>query len=86
MISDQGREFVNKVNEELMALAGMEGTMLHVIRTLSSPPPPPPPPPSSVSCQLYIISLRRQYDRDEAWLHAHLVILCYYVHLTCLIN
>ena len=43
MISDQGREFVNKVNEELMALAGMEGTMLHVIRTLSSPPPPPPP-------------------------------------------
>ena len=40
MISDQGREFVNKVNEELMALAGMEGTMLHVIRTLSSPPPP----------------------------------------------
>ena len=38
MISDQGREFVNKVNEELMALAGMEGTMLHVIRTLSSPP------------------------------------------------
>ena len=80
MISDQGREFVNKVNEELMALAGMEGTMLHVIRTLSSPPP------SSVSCQLYIISLRRQYDRDEAWLHAHLVILCYYVHLTCLIN
>ena len=42
MISDQGREFVNKVNEELMALAGMEGTMLHVIRTLSSPPPHPP--------------------------------------------
>ncbi len=28
MTSDQGREFVNKVNDELMALAGMEGNML----------------------------------------------------------
>ena len=25
MISDQGREFVNKVNEDFMALAGMDG-------------------------------------------------------------
>ena len=32
IISDQGREFVNKVNEEFMALAGVMGshTWLHI--------------------------------------------------------
>lgn len=32
IISDQGREFVNKLNEEFMALAGMIGnhTLLHI--------------------------------------------------------
>lgn len=34
VISDQGQEFVNKLNEEFMALAGMQGTVFVLHSTL----------------------------------------------------